>query len=97
MSLSSAQSCYTLITPPPPPPPHTYTYFIEINYRMLFQKLLDELENGDIPSHIREARLDHFKQQAQELQYLQAKGHGKYRYLFNILNVFNNWDKLLHI
>ena len=45
-----------------------------------FQKLLDELENGDIPSHIREARLDHFKEQAKELHYLQEKGHGTYRY-----------------
>ncbi|XP_071831225.1 phosducin-like protein 3 isoform X1 [Apostichopus japonicus] len=42
------------------------------------EELLAELENGDIPPHIREARLDQLKQEAQQFEQRSEKGYGTY-------------------
>lgn len=42
------------------------------------EELLAELENGDIPAHIREARLEQLKQEADQFQQLSEKGYGTY-------------------
>ncbi|XP_071955297.1 phosducin-like protein 3 [Antedon mediterranea] len=42
------------------------------------EKLLDELENEELPSYIREARLSELKEQVQQFQNLKEKDYGKY-------------------
>ncbi|KAL4226790.1 hypothetical protein ACF0H5_014769 [Mactra antiquata] len=47
------------------------------------EKLLEELENEDIPSHIREARLASLKQQANQFRDMHEKGYGIYSEMEN--------------
>jgi len=42
------------------------------------EALLDELESDDIPSHIREARLDQLKRMTQDFHELKGRQHGQY-------------------
>lgn len=62
----------------------------------MFQKLLAELENEEIPSYIREARLASLKQQASQFRDMHEKGYGNYRYnpnkSFVIVSVINLYD-----
>ena len=44
----------------------------------------DELENDDIPAHIREARLNELKMKAREHQYIQQNKHEIYKYVSKI-------------
>ena len=54
------------------------------NFVLFFpQQLLDELENEEVPAHIREARMSEFKEQLQRLNDHQLKGYGTYRYKNN--------------
>lgn len=50
----------------------------EIKSVLLFQELLDELENAEIPAYIREARLDMLKKHAVNLNEMKEKQHGQY-------------------
>ena len=43
-----------------------------------FKKLLEELENEDIPSYIREARLQELRTQAGQFKDMKEKQHGIY-------------------
>ncbi|ESO97667.1 hypothetical protein LOTGIDRAFT_104450 [Lottia gigantea] len=49
-----------------------------LSYVLYYQKLWEELENEDIPSHIREARLDNLKKQAKEYVQMREQQHGIY-------------------
>lgn len=42
------------------------------------QQLWEELEKEDIPSHIRESRLEALKKQSQEFNAMRDKQHGEY-------------------
>lgn len=42
------------------------------------EELLDELENGEIPAHIREARLEQLKKHAVSLNEMKQSQHGQY-------------------
>jgi hypothetical protein len=42
------------------------------------ESLLDELESDDIPSHIREARLEQFKRMTRDFHDMKGKSHGLY-------------------
>lgn len=48
-------------------------------YDFTSQKLLEELENEEIPAYIREAKLEQLKRQAQQYSQMQEKGYGTYR------------------
>lgn len=45
---------------------------------MSMPRLLEELENEEIPAHIREARLQTLKQQANQFRDMHEKGYGRY-------------------
>ncbi|XP_033751800.1 phosducin-like protein 3 [Pecten maximus] len=42
------------------------------------EKLLEELENEEIPSHLREARLQSLKNEAEQFKMMKQKSHGMY-------------------
>ena len=54
-------------------------YLNDIVRVYLLQKLLEELENEEIPAHIRESRLQNLKQQASQFRNMHEKGYGRYR------------------
>lgn len=54
-----------------------------------FQKLLEELENEEIPAYIREARLQTLKQQATQFKNMHEKGYGRYRYVYFYQDTLN--------
>ena len=47
---------------------------------MLVQKLLEELENLEVPADIREARLESLKREAAQFTAMHEKKHGQYTY-----------------
>jgi len=48
---------------------------------LLVQKLLEELESLEVPSDIREARLETLKREAAEFAAMHEKKHGQYTYV----------------
>ena len=59
----------------------------------LYQELLDELENEEIPSYIREARLEALKKQTNDLQLMKEKQHG----LYTLVQLSNNIHINIHV
>ncbi|XP_053384969.1 uncharacterized protein LOC123536758 [Mercenaria mercenaria] len=53
------------------------------------EKLLEELENEEIPAYIREARLQTLKQQASQFRNMHEKGYGRYSELENEKDVLD--------
>jgi len=60
---------------------HTYTlHRYSVNEFILVQKLLEELENLEVPADIREARLESLKHEAAQFAAMHEKKHGQYTY-----------------
>ena len=58
---------------------------------------MDELENEEIPAHIREARMGELKSELQRMNEHQRKGYGTYRYTFLTLCVSTNFVGLRRV